>query len=95
MKALVNAKVKKYIAYMLDLSQYTGARKIRDFEIVEFWNREVNLRQLRYIYNPEEDYSQYTEIAPKSSALNREHTDNDKGVVQESIFEMMNKDGDF
>ena len=32
--------------YMLDVSQYTASRKIRDFEIMEFWRPE-NLERLR------------------------------------------------
>jgi hypothetical protein len=31
---------------MLDVSQYTASRKIRDFEIMEFWRPE-NLERLR------------------------------------------------
>ena len=33
----VKYKGRIFQAYMLDLSQYTGARKRRDFKIVEFW----------------------------------------------------------
>jgi hypothetical protein len=41
-----------YDAYMLDLSQYTGERARRNFEIVEFWgkNAEDSLRKSRFIY---------------------------------------------
>jgi hypothetical protein len=41
-----------YDAYMLDLSQYTGERARRNFEIVEFWgqNAEDALRKSRYIF---------------------------------------------
>ena len=47
----------KFVAYMLDLSQYTGERKIRDFEIIDFWDKGINLRQLKFIYDPATDYS--------------------------------------
>jgi len=41
-----------YDAYMLDLSQYTGARARRNFEIVQFWGKgaEDLLRKTRFIY---------------------------------------------
>lgn len=41
-----------YDAYMLDLSQYTGERARRNFDIVEFWgkNGEDSLRKSRLIY---------------------------------------------
>ena len=41
-----------YDAYMLDLSQYTGERARRNFEIVEFWgkNAEDALRKSRFIF---------------------------------------------
>jgi hypothetical protein len=45
-------KNRLYDAYMLDLSQYTGERARRNFEIVEFWgqNAEDALRKSRFIY---------------------------------------------
>lgn len=41
-----------YDAYMLDLSQYTGERARRNFDIVEFWakNGEESLRKSRLIF---------------------------------------------
>jgi len=41
-----------YDAYMLDLSQYTGERARRNFEIVEFWgqNADDSLRKSRFIF---------------------------------------------
>lgn len=41
-------------AYMLDVSQYTAARKIRDFEIIEFWqsNSREKMRLASIIYAP-------------------------------------------
>jgi hypothetical protein len=41
-----------YDAYMLDLSQYTGERARRNFDIVEFWakDREDSLRKSRLIF---------------------------------------------
>jgi hypothetical protein len=37
---------------MLDLSQYTGERARRNFEIVEFWGRNADdaLRKSRFIF---------------------------------------------
>ena len=45
---------KIFEAYMLDVSQYTGARKKRDLEIVEFWRHDKNehLRRVSLIYSP-------------------------------------------
>ena len=42
-------------AHMLDISQYTASRKMRDFEILEFWRPE-NIERLRresMIYDPQ------------------------------------------
>lgn len=47
---------RKFAAYMLDLSQYTGERKIRDFEMVSFWEKDINLRQVKFVYEPKTDY---------------------------------------
>jgi hypothetical protein len=42
---------KIYEAYMLDVSQYTGSRARRGFEIVKFWQRDAaNLRRVKLIY---------------------------------------------
>ena len=43
-----------YEAYMLDLSQYAGARKRRDLEMVEFWklSSKESLRKVSFIYEP-------------------------------------------
>ena len=43
-----------YVAYMLDLSQYAGARKRRKLQIVEFWKQSSveTLRKISLIYNP-------------------------------------------
>jgi hypothetical protein len=45
---------KIYEAYMLDLSQYSGARKRRELEIVEFWKSSSKeaLRKKSLIYSP-------------------------------------------
>jgi hypothetical protein len=41
-----------YDAYMLDLSQYTGERARRNFEIIEFWGQNADdaLRKSRFIF---------------------------------------------
>lgn len=41
-----------FMAYMLDLSQYTGDRKRRGLEMIEFWNKgkAERLRRVKYIY---------------------------------------------
>ena len=43
-----------YEAYMLDLSQYAGARKRRELQIVEFWKQSAveALRKISLIYSP-------------------------------------------
>jgi hypothetical protein len=42
---------KIYEAYMLDVSQYTGSRARRGFEIVNFWQSDAaNLRRVKLIY---------------------------------------------
>jgi hypothetical protein len=42
---------KIYEAFMLDVSQYTGSRARRGFEIVNFWQRDAaNLRRVKLIY---------------------------------------------
>lgn len=60
----------KFASYLLDLSQYTGERKIRDFEMVNFWERDVNLRQVKFIYEPSNDYSDKAQqakiVSPKT-----------------------------
>ena len=45
---------KIYEAYMLDLSQYAGARKRRKLQIVEFWKQRSveTLRKISLIYSP-------------------------------------------
>jgi hypothetical protein len=45
---------KIFEAYMLDLSQYTATRKVRDLKIVEFWrsNSREELRRVSLIYSP-------------------------------------------
>jgi Cdc6-like AAA superfamily ATPase len=42
-------------AYMLDLSQYTGSRKMREMRIVEFWRqgRADQLRLVSMVYDPD------------------------------------------
>ena len=48
---------KIYEAYMLDLSQYAGARKRRELEIVEFWKSisKEALRKKSLIYSPNDE----------------------------------------
>jgi len=50
---------KKYKAYMLDVSQYINWRKMRGFEIVEFWTRgsRERLRRTSLIYDPSDEQS--------------------------------------
>jgi len=47
-------KGKIYEGYMLDLSQYSGARKMRKLQIVEFWKTDSQeaLRKASIIYSP-------------------------------------------
>lgn len=48
-------KGQAYVAYMLDLSQYTGDRKKRDLTMIPFWETdgEDQLRLAKYIYDPQ------------------------------------------
>ncbi len=48
---------KLYEAYLLDLSQYTGSRKMRAMKILEFWKtgRQDELRRARLIYDLGDD----------------------------------------
>lgn len=41
-----------YDAYMLDISQYTGSRAIRNFDIIDFWGKDSDdsLRKASFIY---------------------------------------------
>jgi hypothetical protein len=45
---------KLYTAYMLDISQYTGARKRREMQMVEFWKRDEldRIRRGKYVLDP-------------------------------------------
>lgn len=45
---------KIFEAYMLDASQYTGSRKMRDMNMIEFWRPDSieELRRVSMIYNP-------------------------------------------
>lgn len=47
-------KGRLYVAYMLDLGQYTGERKRRGLEMIPFWNAKASdrLRRAQLIYNP-------------------------------------------
>jgi len=44
---------KLYTAYMLDISQYTGERKRRELELIDFWKGTEleKLRQRKYVFN--------------------------------------------
>jgi hypothetical protein len=48
---------KIFEAYMLDLSQYAGARKRRKLKIIEFWKptSKEALRKISFIYSPKSD----------------------------------------
>lgn len=59
---LVNSRItvskrpgKIFEGYMLDVSQYTGSRKRRNFELVQFWKQESieDLRRVKLIYEPQ------------------------------------------
>ena len=51
-----------YEAYMLDLSQYAGARKRRELQMVEFWKPDSTeaLRKKTLIYTPGKTVEQPT-----------------------------------
>ena len=46
---------KLYTAYMLDISQYTGERRRREMEIIEFWSGSKldRIRRSKYVLHPE------------------------------------------
>ena len=46
---------KLYVAYMLDLGQYTGERKRRDLEMIPFWHKrgKDRLRRVKLIFDPQ------------------------------------------
>ena len=74
-------------AYMLDLSQYTGSRKMRDMRIVEFWRqgREDQLRLVSMVYDPdvqilEEDVDSDMIVKPNKKPRKK------KGWVQDSLI---------
>jgi len=48
-------KGKAYVAYMLDLSQYTGERKRQNLAMISFWTSqgEDQMRHVKNIYDPE------------------------------------------
>jgi hypothetical protein len=54
---LRNESGRLFEGYMLDLSQYAGARKRRDFEIVKFWESDSadQLRRMKLIYTSSND----------------------------------------
>jgi hypothetical protein len=53
--SVAHRKGQAYIAYMLDLSQYTGDRKKRELNMIPFWepDGEDQLRLAKYIYDPQ------------------------------------------
>jgi len=48
---------KLYIAYMLDVSQYTGDRKRRDLELIPFWTKIDRVRRAGLIFDPDDAFS--------------------------------------
>lgn len=53
-----------YRALLLDVSQYTGERKRRDIEMVEFWkNNRDAIRKTSLIYDPDMDLSSIEDIS--------------------------------
>ena len=70
-----NREGKYFEAYMLDISQYTGARKRHGFTMVEFWHntsesepvphKEDKLRKASNIYDPKEDYTKLKSSSTK------------------------------
>ena len=74
-------------AYMMDLSQYTGSRKMRDMRIVEFWRqgRGDQLRLVSMVYDPdapihEEDIDLDTVVKPSKKPGKK------KGWVQDQLI---------
>ena len=65
-----------YEAYMLDLSQYAGARKRRGLQIVEFWKQrsEESLRKISLIYSPGSTETEMNEDARLESSKRTKKT---------------------
>jgi hypothetical protein len=57
---------KLYTGYMLDISQYTGARRRRELEMISFWKRDEidRIRRSKYVL----DVAQLSPAAPPTSA---------------------------
>jgi hypothetical protein len=69
-----------YEAYMLDLSQYAGARKRRKLQIVEFWKQSSaeTLRKISLIYSPKNHRKEIAEDASmqkSGSTKKKKHKD--------------------
>jgi len=47
-----------HTCYLLDVSQYTGARKRRDMEMVDFWERGKldRIRRTKFVFNPDTSF---------------------------------------
>lgn len=73
-----------YVAYMLDLSQYAGARKRRKLQIVEFWKPTSveTLRKISLIYSPEIAKTEMNEDAYLQGA---KHKKKKRGGGREAI----------
>jgi hypothetical protein len=74
-------------AYMLDLSQYTGSRKMRDMRIVEFWRqgREDQLRLVSMVYDP--DALILEEVVDLDTVVNpSKNPKKKKGWVQDQLI---------
>jgi len=52
-----------YSGYMLDVSQYTGDRKRREFEMIPFWENPDRLRRIGIVFNPDEAFYHSTATA--------------------------------
>jgi hypothetical protein len=45
-----------YSGYMLDVSQYTGDRKRREFDMIPFWENPDRLRRVGIVFNPDQAF---------------------------------------
>lgn len=70
-------KGEAYIAYMLDLSQYTGERVKRDLTMAEFWTSdgEDQMRHVKNIYDPDSERTSPVEVKAPDTGKTPVETD--------------------
>ena len=78
---------KVYRALLLDVSQYTGERKRRDLEMIDFWkesNKEA-IRRAKYVYDPNIEIKDLEKLVQSQKPKN--NIDNSTSPKQRGIFD--------